>query len=174
SGRDPATAVDQANLRARVLDEMTRRLQLPLLTPTTFPSIGAYEHGQMTRIFNANPNSGTRNNLTQGFTPTRAASLAGAWMSTQHALHSPDQVAGGSRLNAAGGVAPDQGLTGMGLAGVNMSIGSQWGTSGQARVTSISTQLTAFLNTCVPGGPPVTTDAEKGRIQMYVTMLPVR
>lgn len=145
SGSDPATAVDQANLRARVLDEMTRRLQLPLLTPTTFPSIGAYEHGQMTRIFNANPNSGTRNNLTQGFTPTRAASLAGAWMSTQHALHSPDQVAGGSRLNAAGGVAPDQGLTGMGLAGVNMSIGSQWGTSGQARVTSISTQLTALL-----------------------------
>jgi hypothetical protein len=129
-------------------------------------------HGAVTGIFNANPMSGTRDNRVQGFTTSRAAALAQSWLSTQHALHSPDQVAGGSRLNAAGGVAPDQGLTGMGLAGVNMSIGSQWGTTGQARVQSITTQLTAFLATGCPGGP-VATDAEKIRIRMNVTMLPV-
>lgn len=177
SGRDPATATDQANLRARVLDEMTRRLQLARNATAAFPSLGAYELGQMMGIYAANATTGTppnvRDNIVQGFTAGQAASLAGGWLRTQHALHSPDQVAGGSRLDASGAVSANQGLTGVGLANVNMSIGSQWGTSGQARVQSISTQLSAFLATAVPGGPPVTTDAEKSLIRMNVSMLPV-
>ena len=164
SGRDPASAVDQAQLRVQVLDEMTRRLQMPLLTPTTFPALGMYEHGAVTTIFGG----GSPAERAAGFSAGRAAGLAAAWMRTQHALHSPDQVAGGSRLNAAGGVSPDRGLTGMGLANVNMSLGAQW----KDRIANLDSDLNTFLNSGVPGGP-VTLDAEKQKIRMNVSLLPV-
>lgn len=162
TGRDPASAVDQANLRAQVLDEMTRRLLLPLLTPTTFPALGVYEHGAVNAIFAA----GSPAERTGGFAG-RASTLAASWMRTQHALHSPDQVAGGSRLNAAGGVAPDRGLTGMGSASINMSIGAQW----KDRIGNLDTDLNNFLATGVPGGP--VTDDEKKTMKMNVSLLPV-
>lgn len=40
------------------------------------------------------------------------------WLSNQHALHDPDQIAGGFAQN----------VTGVGDAGVNSAIGSQWKT----------------------------------------------
>jgi hypothetical protein len=51
----------------------------------------------------------------------------------QDALHGPDQVAGGN---------PQQ-FTGMGDAGVNRSLGRQWGSGGQAK--ALNRQMTAAL-----------------------------
>jgi uncharacterized protein DUF4157/putative RNase toxin 15 of polymorphic toxin system len=53
----------------------------------------------------------------KGIAESSASSIVESWMKSQHALHSPDQVAGGEYTE----------LTGVGLAGVNTDIGSNWG-----------------------------------------------
>jgi hypothetical protein len=58
-----------------------------------------------------------------GRTPQQAETEADAWLRTQNALHNPDQIAGGHA---------DQ-IGGMGDAGVNKSIGSQWEKRGIAQ-----------------------------------------
>ncbi|MEG3242251.1 polymorphic toxin type 15 domain-containing protein [Streptococcus suis] len=51
-----------------------------------------------------------------GLSHSEAKTQSETWMKTQHALHDPDQIAGGFANK----------VTGIGDAGVNSSIGSQW------------------------------------------------
>lgn len=62
-----------------------------------------------------------------------ALDQAKEWMSTQAALHDPDQIAGGNPEN----------ITGMGNARVNSSMGSQW--KGKSRADDVESQVRAYI-----------------------------
>ena len=55
--------------------------------------------------------------MDNGLSRDEAEAQSSEWTKTQHALHSPDQIAGGN---------PEK-ITGVGDGGVNSSLGSQWG-----------------------------------------------
>jgi hypothetical protein len=54
----------------------------------------------------------------EGVDPEQARLDVGTWLKGQNALHSPDMISGGRHDN----------VTGLGHAGVNKSLGSQWRT----------------------------------------------
>jgi Novel toxin 15 len=168
TGRAPASAAQQQALRANVRSDLVRRLGMPQSASGSFTSLGSYELQWVSSVFNVPAHAAFR---ATGFTvigpaaaghPT-AGSLVDAWMRTQHALHSPDQIAGGDITTAT------HGLTGLGSGSINSSIGAQW--SG-ARINYIMTTLNAHLASGWAGGPPITTDADKDRVQMYVSLAP--
>ncbi|MGC5617054.1 polymorphic toxin type 15 domain-containing protein [Georgenia sp. Z1491] len=70
----------------------------------------------------------------QGLSPEQARAQADREMSDQAVLHGPDQVAGGNPNN----------FTGMGDAGVNSSLGSQWGGE-SGRAADLRAQMDAII-----------------------------
>ncbi|HEL1634483.1 TPA: hypothetical protein TXL60_001871 [Streptococcus suis] len=60
------------------------------------------------------------------------------WLSTQHALHDPDQIAGGFANN----------VTGIGDANINKAIGSQW--KNRIGTVGIETSLNGGLKSINP------------------------
>ena len=72
----------------------------------------------------------------QGLSRSEAQTQAGEWMSTQAALHDPDQIAGGFADR----------VTGMGDSNVNSSIGSQWRT----RIGALDDHIRGFGETLTP------------------------
>lgn len=165
SGRDPDSAADQQNLRNRMRDELTQRLASPANSTQLYPSLRGYELTWARQTFNNWP--AFRQSGFPLVGPARpanptAGSLVAEWMRTQHALHSPDQIAGGSRD------LPNQGLTGLGSGRVNSSIGSQW----PGRINVLEADVAARLRASWTGGPPapITNIAEIGRVTMNVTL----
>ena len=67
--------------------------------------------------------AGTQVERDNGFSLAEAERRVNGWMGWQHALHSPDQVAGGEH---------DE-LTGVGVGAVNSDIGANWGAFGKPR-----------------------------------------
>jgi hypothetical protein len=71
--------------------------------------------------------------MSQGKPFDTAESEARDWMSTQAALHNPDQIAGGNPLN----------IGGMGDFGINSSIRRQWG----YRIKKVDTEIQKMIKT---------------------------
>ena len=114
SGRHPESRTAQQDLRALHRSAAINRLMrganaAGASVAFTDPHLSAF----VVSVFARYSETTRRNGLAES-TATREVA---AWMSTQHALHSPDQVAGGRH---------DQ-LTGLGSGWVNMDIGSNWG-----------------------------------------------
>jgi Novel toxin 15 len=116
SGRHPESAQAQQDLRAVTRDRLILRLQRPAnATGALVYAINADPHlsAFVANVFSRYSQTTQRNGLAE----STAAREVEAWMRTQHALHSPDQVAGGRH---------DQ-LTGLGAGTVNVDIGRNWG-----------------------------------------------
>ncbi|MGX2040186.1 eCIS core domain-containing protein [Methylocaldum sp. MU1018] len=116
SGRHPESRQAQQDLRARTRVQLILRLTRgisasgPVVSAINAdPHLAAFVAGVFARY-----SPTTRRN---GLAESTASREVDAWMSTQHALHSPDQVAGGRH---------DQ-LTGLGSGAVNVDIGKNWG-----------------------------------------------
>jgi Domain of unknown function (DUF4157)/Novel toxin 15 len=170
-GRESGSGADQATLRARVRTALTQRLSLSQNDSTPFPDLGSHEQNWVRSVFQNPQHTPFRAGGFPVIGPHRPANptaggLVSGWMSTQHALHSPDQVAGGS------GSLPNQGLTGMGSGSVNSSIGAQW----RPRVQNLTNQITSFLQNARPGAPIADADHDDAsrRIQMNIRLLPVQ
>ena len=116
SGRHPESQQAQQDLRATIRNQLTLRLQRPInATGALVDTINADPH---LRAFVANVFSKySPSTQRRGLAESTAIREANTWMRTQHALHSPDQVAGG-RYNQ---------LTGLGSGWVNSDIGRNWG-----------------------------------------------
>ena len=114
SGRHPDAARVQRESRERTTDLLTRRLQSS--QASNRPAVGsAYLRAFVDRAF-ASASAAQKAN---GFSAASAATRVANFMRYQHALHNPDQVAGG-------GHNPNATL-GMGRAEVNWDIGANWG-----------------------------------------------
>jgi hypothetical protein len=166
-GRDPQTAIDQTDLRTSVQSEMSRRLAMPRTAGGSFPNLRLremeyimFQYDQYSRFretgFPLVGPAGPRN-------PT-AGSLTQAYMQANHALHSPDQVAGGSRDT------PLAGLTGMGSSRVNMSIGSQWN---GGRINNLQNAVIGLLRSGWPDVSPAIANSSQSTMLMNVRLLPL-
>jgi hypothetical protein len=114
SGRDPRSSPAQQALRERTRIALIRRLTQPetyigpLQAELSGPALDFVRDAFARTIARVKAN---------GFAFSTAERKADAFMRTQHALHSPDQVAGGRYDD----------LTGLGAADVNSDIGMNWG-----------------------------------------------
>ncbi len=122
SGRDPRSGNAQANERVRIEGIARQALQRPLSVGTA--SANTADPTGYTAQFVVNVHRRNPGRESTGFTAAEAATKAESWMSRQHALHSPDQVAGGAYDD----------LTGMGQGDVNSAIGYQWGAGNANRL----------------------------------------
>lgn len=116
SGRHPESQQAQQDLRARTRQQLILRLTRGMnATGPVVSAVNADSHlaGFVAGVFASYAETTRRNGLAES-TATREVD---AWLRTQHALHSPDQVAGGRF---------DQ-LTGLGAGSVNTDIGKNWG-----------------------------------------------
>lgn len=114
-GRHPMSQQAQQDLRARIRNQLTLRLTLPVnATGADVDVINADSHLRnfVASVFAKYPSA-----QHSGLAESIASREVNTWMRTQHALHSPDQVAGGRY---------DQ-LTGLGSGWVNTDIGMNWG-----------------------------------------------
>jgi hypothetical protein len=111
SGRDPRSQKAQDDLRALTTQNLIFRLVNGINAKS--PAMPSQEEGFLASVFG----SYTPETQRKGLATSTATSRVTAWMKTQHALHSPDQVAGGNFDD----------LTGMGDAVVNVDIGANWG-----------------------------------------------
>lgn len=114
SGRDPRSGPAQQALRERTRMALIRRLT----QPADFAGPLEAEISGAARAFVQDTFARTIERVRQnGFALSTATRKVDAFMRTQHALHSPDQVAGGRYDD----------LTGLGAANVNVDIGRNWG-----------------------------------------------
>jgi hypothetical protein len=169
SGRDTATAVDQVNLRERVRGALTRRLSMSQSASFSAPELGRHERDFVQdcyRRFGQFSRSGFPYEGPHAPAHPTAGGLVSEWMRTQHALHSPDQIAGGASSS------PNAGLTGMGLGRVNSSLGAQW----RPRVPSLVNGVSTFLSSPGDSGPAITDadhDDQNRKIMMNIQLIPV-
>lgn len=123
SGRHPESGTVQQDLRAQTRALLVQRLQRPAdATGGVASRVNQqpYLAGFVESVFNGFSETTRR----RGLAESTAEGIVNSWLSTQHALHSPDQVAGGSHTD----------LTGVGLGVVNSDIGANWGGWGQKPV----------------------------------------
>lgn len=116
TGRHPESRRAQQDLRDTTRDRLVFRLTRGI--NATGAAVNAVNADPYLRTFVAGVfarySATTQRN---GLAVSTATAEVEAWMRTQHALHSPDQVAGGQH---------DQ-LTGVGAGSVNVDIGKNWG-----------------------------------------------
>jgi Domain of unknown function (DUF4157)/Novel toxin 15 len=152
SGRASASAAAQQAARTAARTLLAQRFAQPRQSP--FTGLNSYELGRVERIF-------ARNNVaaTDPLPPALRNAAVNEIMDSTNALHSPDQIAGGSAA----------GLTGLGLDRINQSIGAQW----PGRIASIQSEVLRLLSSGWGGSGPITTDADRARVQMDVVLVPV-
>jgi hypothetical protein len=111
SGRHPLSREAQQNLRALTRSRLIARLTRPMNASSA--GLRDNERNFVMSVFSEYSETTQR----RGLAESTATAVVDAWLRTQHALHSPDQVAGG-RFDD---------LTGLGAGSVNVDIGKNWG-----------------------------------------------
>jgi hypothetical protein len=119
SGRDPIAAQLQETFREQQAIVLISVLGRPASTPRP-PGLAPASDRFVTATFS----QATPDEQAKGIPRANAETLVDRWLSTQAALHDPDQIAGGY----------PNGLTDLGSRRINSSLGSQWGNTCVAKL----------------------------------------